>query len=205
MPPHREKERLRRQVLAARDRMTATERETKSRAIAEALDALPEIRKARLILSYASFRSEVDTYDIMSSWIRKGKRVAIPIADRETGTLRPSEIRRVPDDLAPGVYGVPEPKAGRRRILDVSLIEAALVPGVVFDDAGTRIGYGKGFYDRFMEASSGRFPFIGLAFDCQVADRIPPEVHDRRVDVLVTETRVIRVAADRKGRGTNGS
>jgi 5-formyltetrahydrofolate cyclo-ligase len=69
----------------------------------------------------------------------------------------------------------------------------AIVPGVAFDERGGRLGYGGGFYDRYLEAIAGGVPVIGYCFDVQIVDDVPRAAHDRTVNVIVTERRVVRV------------
>jgi 5-formyltetrahydrofolate cyclo-ligase len=102
-------------------------------------------------------------------------------------------------ELVPGTFGILEPTAELRELpprqVLPSQIDLALVPGVVFDRQGNRLGYGRGFYDRLLRQLPREVLRVGLAFECQVVEELPVEPHDERMDWLVTEAGVRRFAA----------
>jgi len=146
---------------------------------------------------YVSFRSEVKTEKMIRNALNLGKRVAVPIVDREK--IMVSEIKNLKEELTKGSLGLREPKKEFRRRVDQKKIDLVVVPGVVFDRTGGRLGYGRGYYDRFLRSSSialrmGRSAhcaLIGLAFDLQIARKIPLVGKDVRVDKIVTESGII--------------
>jgi 5-formyltetrahydrofolate cyclo-ligase len=187
---HDTKVRLRRRVLADRDDLGRTERAQLSSAVCNRAAELPEVRTARTIMLYASFRSEVDTAPLIRLALARGVQVCLP---RILGPRR-MEAFRITDpssDLAPGTWGIPEPDSGLPRV-PAEAIDAVIVPGTVFDEAGGRCGYGGGFYDNYLLGARAGMPSIGLAMELQLVDKVPREPHDLGVDVIVTETRVIR-------------
>lgn len=180
---------IRRSVLARRARLTPAERAAAARAIGERLAALPEVSAAGVVLGFASFGTEVPTEEIMETVLRAGKRLLLPYVDGEF--LRAAEVRSVAE-LAPGYRGIREP--AERAPVGASAAEAIVVPGVAFDPAGHRLGYGGGFYDAFLAGCPRRIPRVGIAFDLQVVDEVPVAARDETVDIVVTETREIRCA-----------
>lgn len=179
------KDSLRQQVLDARFRLSAGERKAKSRQIEERLFALPEFRAARSILFYASFRSEVETWDMIRRALAEGKRVILPRVRGKQLAL--FEIRNFDEDVKPGTWDIPEPVSGRPAAVQEA--DLVIVPGSVFDERGNRMGYGGGFYDRLLPAFSG--PTVALAFELQIVDSVPVGPHDVPVRKIVTERRVI--------------
>ncbi len=105
----------------------------------------------------------------------------------EPDGMQVAQIRSL-DDLVPGYRGIREPV----RRVPGPVIDLAFVPGVAFDARGRRLGYGGGFYDRFLAAIAPGAPAVGYCFDAQVVEEVPAEAHDRRVEAIVTEQRVIR-------------
>lgn len=145
------------------------------------------------LLTYVSFRSEVSTNGIIDRFLKMGVKVAVPRVEGED--IRFYHISS-PDDLTEGYMGILEPKPGCRPWEKKSIDPAAglpdgiidtviLVPGSVFDKKGNRIGYGGGFYDRFLAAQQGTYT-IGLAYECQMVDEIPADEWDRKVDMVIT-------------------
>ena len=147
---------------------------------------VPEFDAAPLVFTYVSAKdSEVDTHAIIADLLANGIRVACP-KPVEGARMEWREIRSV-GDLAPGKYGIPEPGAScKLAVPDVATV--ALVPGLLFDGNGHRLGYGGGYFDRFL----AHFPgiSIGLAYDFQVASSLPSESHDVPLHFVVTETRI---------------
>ena len=90
--------------------------------------------------------------------------------------------------LVVGAYGILEVARDRRELLPPGTFELVLVPGVAFGKDGSRLGMGAGFYDRFLSEKEPQALHIALCFDCQLSSDIPMEAHDRRVDMLITET-----------------
>lgn len=192
--PH-DKSSQRRAALAGRDAISAAQRTAASRQIAARVASLPELREARLICCFVSFRSEVDTRPIIDWAHAEGREIVAP---RIVGP-RTMEAAACPDpdaDLVPGRWNIPEPRPSRSPCLPES-IDAMLVPGAAFDERGGRIGYGGGFYDTFMALLRPGVPRIAPAFEVQVLPRVQTEPHDLPVDVIVTELRVIRVEPSR--------
>jgi 5-formyltetrahydrofolate cyclo-ligase len=185
------KHELRAAIHHARDRVDAGERARASAAIVAALHALPEIAAARMVFCFASFRSEVDTLPFIEDCLRAGKAVAVP---RVLGPrhMEAFLVTRPATDLVTGTWGIPEPRETLLR-LDPQRIDAVVLPGLAFDTSGGRIGYGGGFYDTYLPRLHHTVPRIGVAFEVQLVDHVPRDGHDHRVDVIVTERRVIRV------------
>jgi len=164
-----------------------------SRRIAESCRELPELAAAPIICSYLSFRDEVDTLELVAGLLAAGRRVAVPAHLHETG--RPLVFAEIDslEGLVPSHFGVPQPPADALRVVPVGEIPLFLVPGVGFDLAGNRLGFGLGFYDRAFAGASPTARRIGLAFEAQIVDRLPAEPHDVRMDAVITEERRIVV------------
>ncbi|MEW6220022.1 MAG: 5-formyltetrahydrofolate cyclo-ligase [Thermodesulfobacteriota bacterium] len=182
---------LRRRVLAARDALPAAARQEKSQLIAEHLLASPLLAAARTIMAYVAFRSEVATLPLIAALLAAGRTVAVPRTLIAARRLVPHRLATPETDLAPGAYGIGEPVPERTPVLDPGGIDLVLVPGSVFDPAGGRLGYGGGFYDRFLARDCPRATTVGLAFELQVVAQVPLLPHDRRLDYVVTETRLL--------------
>jgi 5-formyltetrahydrofolate cyclo-ligase len=184
------KELLRHEVLAKRDARSAEERFEKSAEIASRLVKLSEIIKAESIFTYVSFRSEVDTHRMIDSFLAKGKVVSVPLSDMKKKIINPFIIKSLKNDLVPGVFGILEPDLEKIDPVIADKIDIVIVPGAAFSENGCRIGYGGGFYDRFLQNRS--ITSYALAFDFQLVDEVPfdPEF-DMKVDYIVTERRVI--------------
>ena len=133
---------------------------------------------------FVSFNSEVDTHDMIRNAL-KNKTIIIPkVAHHE---IEPSFIIDF-DNLIPGKFGILEPIETMK--IAYKNIDLILVPGIAFDKEGHRIGYGFGYYDKFLKKVPKAIK-IGLAFDFQIVDKIPREMHDVPVDLIVTEERVV--------------
>lgn len=176
---------VRRTALTRRSRLSPEERRALGDSVAERLLALPEVRGAASVLAYASFGSEVPTDALVERLLAMGIRVLVPWV--EGSELRAAEIRSL-EDLAPGYRGIREPVA--REAVDPD-VDVVLVPGVAFDAAGRRLGYGGGFYDSFLAAVPRRARRVGLCFEVQVVDEVPADPEDETVDVVITEARMI--------------
>ena len=183
---------LRTTILTARDTLSPEERRRKSRAITDRLLALPEFAGARSVFAYVSFRSEVETLDLIAHCLTMGVTVSVPLTLPAEHRLRPYAITDPHRDLAPGYCGILEPLQ-TLPLIDPASIEVVVVPGSVFDAKGGRLGYGGGYYDRFLQAAAPQALRIGLAFDLQVVEAVPLERHDQPLDYLISETRTIHL------------
>lgn len=177
---------VRAKVLAMRNTHPERERVKKSERIAERLFELPEFRKARVVLFYASKEKEVHTHDMIGRALVAGKRVVLPITDTKARELRLSEIKTL-GELAPGAFGIPEPRT--ERPVSPDELELVIVPGVAFDERGDRVGYGMGYYDKLLKRV--KCPTVALAFEFQMVPHAHGEEHDVAVQKIVTEERVI--------------
>lgn len=181
------------QLLAARSALPAAERAAAQTAITEHLLTLPEVEQARAVLGYAAFGSEASVDTVLQVLLDRAVGVLLPWVDGHE--LRLARVRDLAADLAPGWRGVREPRGSSRRPARADRVHLALVPGVGFDRAGRRLGYGGGHFDRLLATLRPATPIVGVAFDLQVVDVLPAEPHDVRVDAVVTETGIHRTGA----------
>jgi 5-formyltetrahydrofolate cyclo-ligase len=184
----RDKRRVRNAVRAERDAVPTDVREERAARVIERFLDVPEVQRARTVMLFSSFGSEVPTGSLIERLQRKGVVVALP---------RIEGAALVPVPYAPGdpttttPFGAEEPVGGTP--LDPSSIDVIGVPGVAFDRRGARIGYGGGYYDRFLRGL--RAFTVGLVFGLQVLDEdLPAGRFDLPVDAIVTEEETIRAA-----------
>jgi 5-formyltetrahydrofolate cyclo-ligase len=184
---------LRAQVLSKRDRIPPQARAVASLAIAAALTARDDFAAAQTLLLTLPFGSEWDTRPVVVAARAQGKTVAVPRVNAVTRMLDLGSVTDIECDVAPGYRGIPEPRAHCVPI-DVAAIDWILVPGVAFDLAGRRLGYGGGYYDRLLPSLRADAARIAGALELQIVDRVPAAAHDLTVDTIVTETRTISPA-----------
>ena len=181
---------LRERVIAARDSLTPEQRVEAEALIATRIAALASFDRAGVVLLTLPFRSEWDATLLARRALAAGKRVAVPRVDPAARMLRILLIDDLQRDVEAGYRGIPEPRAGCPA-LAMQEIDWVLVPGVAFDAAGRRLGYGGGYYDRLLPLLRQKVPRIAGAFDVQFVDAVPAAPHDIAVDCIVTEHRVI--------------
>jgi 5-formyltetrahydrofolate cyclo-ligase len=193
---------IRKRILSLRNAMPPAEIEAKSLAIVERLAGLDEIRRAATWMVYLSFGSEVLLDSLILRGWAEGKRIVVPHCRPESGELAACRIDAL-DELEPGHYGIRAPKPDLLRPIPKEEIDAVIVPAAAFDRLGYRIGYGGGYYDRFLQGAS-RAAKIGAAFACQIVPEIPAAPHDIPVDRIVTEEETIAPAGGKSAaeRGT---
>jgi 5-formyltetrahydrofolate cyclo-ligase len=138
-----------------------------------------------------AFDYEVLTDGLMQQAITSGKQVVLPVVLGDRQEMALYVVEDLGRDVAPGYHGILEPQPQRTHAVAPATIELALIPGVVFDLRGRRLGFGSGFYDRFLSRLPRNIPTIGLAFDFQVVPQLPFEPHDVALEAIVTEQRVI--------------
>lgn len=178
---------LRKKILGKRDELPKAVRAEKSRLILERLWDIEEVARAGTIMIYVNFRSEVETYPLFAICRQKGIRVTVPLTLTETSTLVPYPVEDPERDLRPGYCGIPEPDDRRLFPCEPEEIDVVVVPGAVFDPGGGRLGYGGGYYDRFLAHRTPRALRVALAFEMQVLDKVPVMEHDERMHYIVTE------------------
>lgn len=185
-----QKRQARQLALRARDALASDERMRKSACITKRLLCLPAVQFLHAWFVYVSYKSEVDTHALIDALLAAGKAVAVPLVDGAAKKMTPSLIHDYSRDLAPGSLGILEPKPDRRRPLSPDRIEVAVVPGAAFAPDGWRIGYGGGYYDRFLKCS--RCLAVGLSFEAQITPFIPHDAAtDMAVQYVITESRIL--------------
>jgi 5-formyltetrahydrofolate cyclo-ligase len=185
---------LRQESLRRRNALPLAERRHKSAAIARAVTALPAVARAHTIFTYVNFQSEVETRGLIDLWLAADKIVSVPLTIVAASRLDPYRITVPERDLHPGYCRIPEPDPGRATLVAPESIEVIILPGSVFDAHGGRLGYGGGFYDRFIAHQAPQAYRIGLAFELQLTNDLPLLAHDQRLHALVTEERVLSFA-----------
>ncbi len=179
------KREVRESALHRRGQLAEAAHASASARIREQLLGLPALQAARHVFTFISFGSEVNTHPLIDALLAAEYRVAVPrIMDATT-------IRAVPmtgwGDLEAGRWGILSP---RHTTSAPGPFDVCIIPGVAFTEAGARLGHGRGYYDRWMESNQVG-TCVAIAFECQMVPTLPMEPHDRPVDVIVTEQRVI--------------
>ncbi len=186
------KEKLRNEILLKRNQLTPDEVDRLSASIMSRFLALEFYQKAKNIMLYLDFRNEVKTGPLIAQMLNEKKQVLIPVINPSDYSMVVSELKDPQNDLFPGKFGLMEPNKDTLRAVDPKTIDLVLVPGLVFDKNGYRIGFGAGYYDRFLPKLGPHVPLISLAYELQVVDVVPKETYDVPVHMIITEKRIMQ-------------
>lgn len=181
---------LRSSMLARRNALPVDVWQANSQAAQQRLMAVDAFQRAARLALYAPLRHEVDTVLLLKAARQAGKRVFYPLVCDDRLTFHEVETSA---QLRQGSFGILEPCP-----VDTAAVapdfDLMVVPGVAFDLRGHRIGFGKGYYDRYLAGLASLPTLVGLCHDFQVCSEVPSEGHDVRMHYLVTETRVVQMA-----------
>ncbi len=183
------KQTIRKRILSNRDQLSETMVEEKSRCILEQLNRLESVASAQEIYTYVSFGTEVDTLELIRSGLQYGKKIFVPriIAN---GMIEFYKIQSL-EQLVPGKFGILEPISDEIGVFGERHDQVMIMPGVAFDYNKNRIGYGGGYYDRFLEKHDQEIsPKIALCYELQMIEALEPDEYDKKVDFIVTEQRI---------------
>ena len=148
---------------------------------------LPEFQQAEVVFCYVGMEGEVSTRSLLEKVLAEGKRLGVPRCEKK-GVMRVYEIRSL-QDLVPGAFGIPEP-VPEARLIRPEEIDLAVIPCLSCDGKGRRLGKGGGYYDRYLEGTT--FLRAALCWQQMMEKEIPVDIHDQRMDVVITENDAIR-------------
>lgn len=186
---------IKRQQLSDEERRSSSE--SISRSALEIILPLIQSSTQPTLCTYVPFRNEVDVTPFILKWWEAGYSVVVPKVDN---ALKMMDIHMISsfEELEPSVWGIPEPRTTAPKLASIDMIDVMIIPGLAYDRQGGRLGYGSGFYDRFLD----RYDVLGLphpyklgvCFDMQLQDELPMEQHDLRVDRIITEEGVYDIS-----------
>ncbi len=190
---------LRRRVIERRGALADADLQRAAEAMTAALTATPEFQSAQRLSVYWPVRGEMDVRPVIDAALAQGKRVHLPVLApperRETGLLFAPYTHDTP--MVRDRYGIPEPDVAAHELIDAAALDLAVVPLVLFDDAGHRVGMGGGYYDRAFgftrEAAAHERPIlVGTAHEFQRSEALEPAPWDVAMDLIVTDAGVRR-------------
>ncbi len=203
------KKKIRARLLRKRNSIPPELKIQKEAAIEKRLFELEECKRAKSLLAYVSFRSEVDTTRFLQDVINSGKKLVLPAVDSVHKVLQLYEVKET-SELEYGYMGILEPGVRENREVKLSDIDLVIIPGAGFDMQGNRLGYGGGYYDKLLSGVSEQGPWaskkeqsnklqtpnpkpilVALAFEEQIVKEIPSEPHDIKMDIIITDNRLI--------------
>ena len=182
------KKKMRAEAKESRLSMEPSIKSTFDKKICNKLLNLWAVRETDTFLCYVSTDIEVDTREFIKALLDAGKRVAVPRCEGGPSEMNFYYINSL-DDLSPGSFGVLEPESNNETILTESENTICIVPAFMFDKSGYRLGYGKGYYDRYLSKYKGST--IGICYSQNIKDELFHGKYDRTVDMIVTEKQII--------------
>lgn len=160
----------------------------KSSIISHRALTFPLLSEAKTVGAYVSFRNEVKTYDLLNHLLRRGFYLTLPVVNTLEHTMEFREIEKL-QDLLPGALGIKEPKTGC--YCHPEEIDLFFIPGVAFDFQGNRLGRGAGYYDHYFSRARPDAIKVGIAFQLQLAPKLPVNENDIKMDYIITEDQII--------------
>jgi 5-formyltetrahydrofolate cyclo-ligase len=184
---------LRKEILSQRDSLAISEQQSYSARIMERVLNLHQFQSAVSICIYVDFRSEVKTRPLIDYILKSGKKLLLPVTLVEEKDLLVVSITNPDQELAPGYCSIPEPivAIGEKQRVSPDTLDMILLPGSVFDEQGGRMGYGGGYYDRFVSLKAPQAYRVGLCYELQMVEQAPLQPHDEGMDCIVTEERTV--------------
>ncbi|WP_235840743.1 5-formyltetrahydrofolate cyclo-ligase [Clostridium tertium] len=185
-----EKKVLRNKILEIRDSLNNNEKELMDNKIFNELINTDLYKRSINIFIYISFSNEINTRNIIEKAFKDKKNVFIPKVYKDEKSMKAIKLNSI-DELKKNSMGILEP-IDDSNYIEKENIDLIVVPGVVFDKECNRIGYGGGYYDRYLKDIKSKENKIALAYDLQIVDKIESEVHDIKVDYIITNTRALK-------------
>ncbi len=163
----------------------------KTGVIEQRLFGFANFLESKIVLFYINKKHEVATRDMIRRSLNLGKILVLPGFDAEERAMTLFKIDELGSNLKRGPRGVLEPNSKTCKPVPIEYVDLAIIPGIVFDEKGGRIGSGDGYYDRMIPKLSMTTRKVALAMESQMVLQIPMEAHDRFVDIIITEDRII--------------
>lgn len=182
---------IRRKMIRMRENLSEETLRQNSREITKRLVALEAFRSCQNILIFLSLPGEVQTEEIIRISLASGKKVYVPLVDAKRKRLEISELPGLDIEFEAKRFGIREPGPDYINIQLPAVLDFVLVPGLAFDRKGGRIGFGAGYYDRFLKEVSDRVVRVGVAFNFQVLESVPQTELDVPVQNILTESETI--------------
>jgi 5-formyltetrahydrofolate cyclo-ligase len=182
---------IRKEIAAAIGALSANERTQKNRDIEHRLFNFANFLEARIVLMYIENQTEVASAEIIRRTFALNKLVVLPLVKTDTRKFTLFKIDDFEKDMKRGANGVLQPDQEKCRTVPVDCIDIAIIPGLAFDEKGGRIGPGDGYYDRLIPHLPITTRKVALALECQIIPQVPIESHDKYVDIIITEKRII--------------
>ncbi len=185
------KHEIRNEISMAIDSLPDAVRRDNTRTIENRLFEFANFLESKIVMLYINGMNEVETKDIIKRAFEFGKIVVLPAFEPTKFVMKPMKVDNPGKDLVTGPRGFLEPNAAKCKVVPFDCIDIAIIPGIAMDEKGGRIGSGEGYYDRIIP----KFPMttrkVGLVFEDQLVPQVPMESHDKHVDIIITEKRVI--------------
>lgn len=179
------KSEIRKEILRVRGEVSPLALKEYNDTIFNKVISTDEYKESKLIFIYVSYKSEVDTYRIIRHALGEGKRVCVPKVISKAEGMVAVEIKSI-DDLRKGFQGILEPEISEKNIvINENDIDLAVIPGVAFDLNGGRIGYGGGFYDRFLPLLNEKCGKIAIVYNFQIVSEINVEKNDFAINCII--------------------
>lgn len=185
------KKSVRKRMFDKRNEMNLSQVQELSRKIVNTLTKVPIFKQSNNIMLYLSFNNEVDSYELIEYCLGNKKCVIVPYCNKEGKQITPVKIENIEKQLVKNDYGFLEPKLEYIKPEPIDSIDLIIIPGLAFDKRCYRIGYGAGYYDRFLDKVNSKIPTIGLVFDYQIIDSAEVDEFDIPLDYVITERRII--------------
>ncbi|MDF1590894.1 MAG: 5-formyltetrahydrofolate cyclo-ligase [Desulfobacterales bacterium] len=173
------------------DALSDGDRLKKNKIITERLFDFANFLEAKISLLYMDLGYEVKTREIIKKCFNYNKVVVLPTFAEDNYRMKLMKIDNFDSSLRPGPRGVLEPNPARCKLVPIEQIDIAIIPGIAFDEKGGRIGSGKGYYDRLIPDLAITTRKVALAFEEQLTLQVPMESHDKHVDIIITDERII--------------
>lgn len=185
-----EKKQLRKKILNERKKLSKEEVNTLSEKIISYLIKMEEFKNSKTIMTYLSFKEEVNTFKLIEKMMDLEKNVLTTYTDKNKNIIVPCKLKDLDESLDENPFGYLEPKEDLIEEVDPGQIDLIITPGLAFDKKGNRIGYGGGYYDKLL-ARAPQAIKIALSYDFQILSKVPSGKFDIAVDYIVTPTKII--------------
>ncbi|MFZ0135141.1 MAG: 5-formyltetrahydrofolate cyclo-ligase [Desulfobacterales bacterium] len=182
---------IRKEVAAAIGKLTSEALVEKNKTIESRLFDFANFLEAKIVLMYIENQNEVKSAGMIRRAIDHGKIVVLPLVKTDTKKFKLFKIDDFDRDMKPGPNNMLQPDPEKCRTVPIDCIDIALIPGVAFDEKGGRIGSGDGYYDRLIPHLPATTRKVALALDDQIIVQVPFESHDKHVDIIITDKRII--------------